>query len=256
MLDLYPRARVQIEHSQAQHRGHELYAEGDGREKRLLQMHRRLRNQQEHAEQYSRARQGDHESKLRLRGARHPSSHSPRNPGTHREATDDRSEQPGELGLAQMPVIDDDRGGGTDEAHHRGKVGSHGDRECQKLLVAHDSPGRARQLSCMQAHAPRLRVGLGQAQETAESECHSDGDHESEHGPPAQRHVDPPADDGRHGRSEREDHDHETHELLCLGALVQVADDRAADDRADACRHSLHNAKHEQSREVGRRGAA
>ncbi len=153
-------------------------------------------------------------------------------------------------------MIDDDRGSGADEAHHRGEVRAHGQGEQDEFLVANDTERRAREAARVQFTAAFRRVGLRQAQEGADEQRNADQCHETKHRAPSESDMNPTADDGRDGGSEGEDHHHQAHQPLRLGSVMKVSNDRTPDDRADARGHALHDAKGQQHSESGRKRAA
>src|SRR5947208_3021228 len=102
-----------------------------------------------------------------------------------------------------------------------------------------NTQGGTRQLGHVQPRSPLRRMGLRQLEITRNHQSSAEESHETEHRAPAERDLNPSADDRGHSRREGEDHGHETEEPLRLRTFIKVTNDSAAGDHAGARTGSL-----------------
>jgi len=176
---------------------------------------------------------GDRSRQRQLAGA------ATRQPGADHQAAHRRAEQPQETGRRNAQVVhQEDRG-----REHIDEEGGEIERQCttnqQERLRSEHLPVAADQIAGVQRLAPmpwqrfREQIPGGQPQGSA-AQCQ-----EGKHRAPAEPGLQPAAEHRRHRRGHGEHHGDLRNQALCRWPIVQVANNRPADDNTGTAGHPL-----------------
>ncbi|MFO1156480.1 MAG: hypothetical protein U1E43_06805 [Rhodospirillales bacterium] len=125
------------------------------------------------------------------------------------------------------------------EGHQSGEDEVDGDGVAEVAAIAQQLSRRRQQAGAAEMAAAVRRIGFRQQPEGGSKHDNADAAEEDEGGTPAEPCLQVAADDRRQCRRNRKGGANHRHRPCCSFRAVDVADDGAAEDRADARRHAL-----------------